>query len=102
MKRLLSQSGGVRTNAVVENGNVHLETVQNCTPILERNKRLQREYRERPQRGDYKHIATIPNIVLMKFKKEYGLDIFKREDLPKIEKLLQSNEYQYLRTVDKI
>lgn len=101
-KRILSQDGGVRTNVIVENGNAHIETVQDCKPIIERNKRLQREYRERPQKGDYKHIATIPNVVLMKFKKEYGLDIFKKDDLPKIEKLLHSNEFKYLRVVDKI
>lgn len=51
---------------------------------------------------DYKHFARVPLTVLMKWKDELGIDWNKPEDLPRIEKLLMSNEYKYLRTVDRI
>ena len=103
MKKLLSQNAdGSATVFHSQDNKIYLETVQDVQPILERNKRLQREYAEKRQTGDYKHIACIPNTVLMEFKKKFNLDIWNKDDLPKIEKLLKSNEYKYLRTVDRI
>jgi hypothetical protein len=47
------------------------------------------------------HIATIPNNVILQLKKDYGIDVFEKDDLPRLEKLLMSREFMYLRTVDK-
>lgn len=53
-------------------------------------------------KGDFKKIATIPNSVIMKFKQDHHLDINNRDDLKKIERLLMTNEYKYLRTCNRI
>lgn len=85
-------------------GSFAIEQIQDCASIVKYNKECQADT-SRKQRGikeDMYHIARIPVTVLMEWKKKYNLDWNRAEDLPKIEKLLSSNEYRYLRTVDKI
>ena len=51
-----------------------LEHVQDVEPILERNRML----RAQPQKSDWgRHIASIPNIVLVKWLNEEGADVLK-------------------------
>ena len=42
--------------------------------------------------------ASIPNIIVEKWKKEENLDIFRDEDWPKIRAKLNSEEFKFLRT----
>lgn len=42
--------------------------------------------------------ASIPNIIVEKWKKEEGLDIFNDNHWPKIREKLNSEEFKYLRT----
>lgn len=42
--------------------------------------------------------ASIPNIIVEKWKKEENLDIFRDEDWPKIKAKLNSEEFKFLRT----
>ena len=81
-----------------------IKTVQDCQPILEINKRKQNSHNTSRymDKGDYYHFASVPNTVLLEWKEKHGVDWNRPEDLPKIEKLLQSREYMYLRTVDRI
>ncbi|HEY1544975.1 MAG TPA: hypothetical protein VGG01_21465 [Xanthobacteraceae bacterium] len=51
-----------------------VEHIQDVEPILTRNKALQAE----PQRSDWgRHIATIPNVVLVKWMTEEGADVLR-------------------------
>lgn len=81
-----------------------IKTVQDVEGIIEHNKRKQNSNNTSryQDKGDYYHFATVPNTVLLDWKKKYNVDWTKKEDLPRIEKLLKSNEYRYLRTVDRI
>lgn len=85
-------------------GKTYIEEKQDVSHIIKRNKELQNwdSYQAAQSRNEYKHIATIPNNVIIKLKKEYGIDVFNNDDLPRLERLLMSNEFKYLRTVDKI
>ena len=47
---------------------------------------------------DFWHVAHFPDIVIMKWKTEYGIDVFSKEDWPKVRQLLNSNEWRHLRT----
>jgi hypothetical protein len=42
--------------------------------------------------------ASIPNIIVEKWKKEEGIDIFNNDDWPKIKAKLNSEEFKFLRT----
>jgi hypothetical protein len=45
-----------------------------------------------------KKVATIPNSIITKWLLEENIDVFKKEDWPKVKAKLNSNEFLYLRT----
>lgn len=79
-------------------------TEQDCQKVLDFNKACRNtpELRSNGLKNDFMHFARVPNNVIVKWKNDHNVDVFKKEDLPKIEKLLQSSEYKYLRSVDRI
>lgn len=107
-KRLLDYDPLTRTKTWHEydhqSGKTHIQTEQDVSGYLKRNKALQSSGYDQAQskRTGWKRIASIPNTVIMQIKKEHNIDVFNQDDLPKLEKLLQSNEFKYLRTVDRI
>lgn len=50
---------------------------------------------------DMLHFATIPDVVIMKLLHEYGVNVFDRNDYPKLFKLL-NGEFAYLKTTNMI
>ena len=82
----------------------YIQRTQNVEPYLEKNKKLANcpEYQAAGKKQDFMHIATIPNEVIVEIKDKHGIDVWNKDDLPKLERLLQSREYMYLRTVDRI
>ncbi len=75
------------------------ETVQDVEPILERNKALQNAG---PQRSDWgRHIATIPNVVLVKWLNEDGANVWRMssDEFGKfIRRKLDDPDWRHLRT----
>tara|TARA_R100000988_G_C3968182_1_gene150025 strand:+ start:280 stop:597 length:318 start_codon:yes stop_codon:yes gene_type:complete len=77
-------------------------SVQDVQPLLELNKK---EYNK-----DYIHggvetketgmrkVASIPLIIVEKWKRDHGIDMMNKDHWPKIKQLLNSNEYKFLRT----
>lgn len=82
----------------------HIQTIQNVEPYLKKNRRLQEhtEYKEAGKKQGFMHIATIPNNVIVQLKNEHGVDVWNKDDLPKLERLLNTREFAYLRVVDRI
>lgn len=76
-----------------------IESVQDVTPILERNKTLQRQDDGgwSPSR-DLRRAAAIPDIIILKWRREEGIDVFNRDHWPAVKRKLNSSEYRYLRT----
>lgn len=85
-------------------GNFKIQTVQDCESIVRFNKDCQNEesLKKNGIKNDFYHFARVPLTVLLEWKTKYNLDYNKKEDLPKIEKLLSSPDYKYLRTVNRI
>lgn len=76
----------------------HIEHVQDVQSILDRNKGAANSGINN-KKGDYWHFATIPNSVILKLKKEKGIDVYNKDDLKKLEVLIQRDpEWRYLRT----
>jgi len=78
-----------------------IEHVQDVEPILARNQAL----RAQPQRSDWgRHIATIPNVILVRWlNEEYArgntqLRMFTREFDEIVERKLRDPDWAYLRT----
>jgi len=74
-----------------------LEHVQDVAPILARNEAL----RSQPQKSDWgRHIATIPNVVLVKWMNEEGADVLRmsgHEFGEFIRKKLDDPDWRHLR-----
>ena len=107
MSKILSydpHSGITETFQGNGDGSFSIQTKQDCERIVRFNKACQNtpELKQNGIKSDYYHFARVPTTVLLEWKQKYGIDWNKKEDLPRIEKLLMSNEYRYLRTVDKI
>ena len=68
---------------------------QDVEPILEENK-------ARRNHGivgkDWRHAASIPNIIIEKWIKEKGVNVFNKDHMPKVKQLLNDPEWAYLRT----
>jgi hypothetical protein len=47
---------------------------------------------------DMRKVASIPLIVIEMWKSQYGVDIFNKNDMPKIKQLLNSPDWHMLRT----
>ena len=69
---------------------------QDVEPIIERNKMLQNEGPDR--RAFFRHHASVPLVVVEQWLSQ-GVNVFNKNDYPKVKKLLNSAEYKYLKTV---
>jgi GTP-sensing pleiotropic transcriptional regulator CodY len=79
---------------------VILENVQDIEPLLELNKKeLNKDYLYGGVETDgMRKVASIPLIIIEKWKRELGIDIMNKNDMPKVKKLLNDPEYRWLRT----
>lgn len=82
------------------------EIVQDVTPLLDRNKVFQNHGDMRWQGSEHgiKHVATIPLVVIAKWREMYGFDYFDPDPAVqrKVDDLLNSNEWRYLRTDNSV
>ena len=80
-------------------GKPYLQHIYDVEPILERNKALQTYDGLLPMErgeGNFRRVATFPNGIIEKWKKELGVDVMNREHLPKVMALLRQPEWRYL------
>jgi hypothetical protein len=68
---------------------------QDVEQILERNKRLANE--ATGKMGDMVHVASIPTVVQLKWLTEYGVDLTNKDHMPAVKRLLNSDEWRYLK-----
>lgn len=80
-----------------------IEQQQDCQRIVDHCKTLANDgsYKARGIKQDWYHFARVPNTVLVELMQKYNLDYNRREDLPKIEQVLQ-RDYKKLLTVNRI
>jgi hypothetical protein len=92
----------MRTEVLLDRaGTLIASATQDVEPILERNQHLRGE----PQASDWaRHVATIPNVILLKWLNEahargnVGLRIFTKEFDDLVARKLADPEWKYLRT----
>lgn len=72
--------------------------IQDCTPIIEDNKRaiIENDHQKQVKKGRV-HYARIPNVVIMKWKQELGVDVFNRNHKKKVMQLLEDPDWKYLK-----
>lgn len=76
-----------------------IETVQDVESILERNKALQSaDDAGWSASRDLRRAARIPDIVILKWRNEEGIDVFDPDHWPAVKRKLNSSEYRWLRS----
>jgi|TARA_R110000822_G_scaffold293891_1_gene415924 GTP-sensing pleiotropic transcriptional regulator CodY len=80
--------------------NVVLESIQDVKPLLELNKKeLNNDSTYGPQLNNgMRKVASIPLVIIEKWKRELGVDIYNKNDWPKIKQLLNDSDNRFLRT----
>jgi len=81
-------------------GQTHIEHKQDVEGIIELNKHLHNTTHQRDGiKKGWVHAAIIPEIVQIKWRKEFGIkNIYDEEYWPKVRALLNSPDYRYLKT----
>ena len=78
-----------------------IHSVQDVEPLLDLNKKEQTGDSMygtgRGPMGMHK-VASIPLVIIEKWKAELGVDVMNKDHMPKVKQLLNDPEYRYLRT----
>ena len=79
---------------------VVLHNTQDIQPILDMNKmEMNGDSPYGVQNNpDLRKVASIPLIIIEKWKRELGVDIYNKNDWPKIKQLLNDSDNRFLRT----
>lgn len=82
-----------------EDGSFAIETIEDVGRVLDWNKEehLYGRPAKRPGEMDAWHTARVPATVLVKWMNDYGICWWKKEHQPAMMRLLDSNEWRYLR-----
>lgn len=77
-----------------------IESVQDVQPFLEANKKAQTDGTNGwvSKDKEFRKAASIPNLVIEKWLKEDGIDVFNPDHWPAVKRKLNSNEWRHLRT----
>ena len=81
-------------------GEFAIEHVENLQPLIDSNKRLQQEDHKRAD--EMRLSARIPATVYYEWRNKFGVDLFNPDHKDGVRKLLNSPEYRYLKTTQRI
>lgn len=79
-------------------GDFAIQTFGDVQPILDFNKEMANSGDGYTPSRDMRRIASIPLVILEKWKNEMGVDIFNKDHARKIRQLLNDPDWRYLRT----
>jgi len=84
--------------------NAVFHRTQDVQPLLEMNKRELNN--DSPYGGvnaaGMRKVASIPLIIIEKWKRELGVDVMNKDHMPKVKQLLNDPEYKWLRTHESV
>lgn len=79
-------------------GQLIVHRTADVEPILERNKALAASGDGYTPSRELRRAASIPMAIIEKWRNELGVDVFNQDHMPAVRRLLNSNEYAFLRT----
>jgi hypothetical protein len=79
-------------------GNLIVHREADVEPLLEANKALATSGDGYSPSRELRRAASIPMAIIEKWKNELGVDVFNPDHRPAVRRLLNSNEYRFLRT----
>ena len=102
-KRLLDYDPLTRTSTYHWYDSVTDETTisyeQDVEPVLELNKAVQGidDFSKWGIQNNWWHVASVPLILVTKWMREDGINVFQKDHWPKVKRKLMDPEYRYLR-----
>lgn len=79
-------------------GSLIVHRLADVEPLLELNKALATSGDGYTPSRDLRRAASIPLAIIEKWRNEHGIDVFNPDHMPAVRRLLNSNEYAFLRT----
>lgn len=96
---VLNSNWGITTTIEETPEGIVSRTYQDYDPILEDNKAQYTSGDKGDLRGKWgRKIASIPLAVYLEWKQKFGIDALNKDHIKGVRRLLDSNEYLYLRT----
>lgn len=75
-----------------------VETVADVEPIIDLNKALANDGDGYSPSRELRRIASIPLVIVEKWKNEFGVDVFNKDHAQAVRRLLNDPDWRYLRT----
>ena len=84
-------------------GTTYVGAEQDVSLLLDQNAQMRNDpsYWKQGVKDCWAHCASIPNIVIEKWIKDYGVNVYNKDHNAKVKKLLNSPEWRYLKTTEK-
>lgn len=95
----LDKYGGITETLYEEGENQFIiKSICDIEPVLNEIKYLRETSNEgKSQSGDLYHVAKIPKIFVLRWNREYGVDVLSKENWPLLKRLLESPEFKAFR-----
>ena len=99
--RILESNGQYQTRLHCDDGEgsagFAIETIENVAPVIERNKQLSTSDGY-SQTREWRRIASIPLVVQLQWKQQYGVEVWNRNHLTAVKRLLNDPDWRWLRS----
>jgi hypothetical protein len=93
---------GVECWEDMNDGHLQIHHRQDVEPLLDYTRKLRNDgLTDDGIKNDMWHYAQIPPVVMMEWRDKYGVDLFNKDHIQAVYKLLNT-EYQYLKTTTKV
>ena len=106
MKRLLDYNADTGVREIFESTDAGFNIIyeQDVEPIFDRNKEAANagKWGDNDARSEFRKVADIPAVIQMEWLTKHGIDILNRNHWAGVKRMLNSNEYRYLRTNEVI
>ena len=81
-------------------GQFAIEHIEDIQPLIDSNKRLQQE--DHLMKDEFRLSARIPVTVVYEWKNKFGVDVFNNNHKDAVRRLLNSPDYKYLKTTNRV
>jgi hypothetical protein len=81
-------------------GEFAIEHIEDIKPLIDSNQRLRDN--DHSSKDEFRLSARIPLTVVYEWKNKYGVDINNKNHMEAVKKLLNSPDYRYLKTTNRV
>ncbi len=103
MTKLLVDASESHREGVVFNGDsMSWQFKGDPQPTLDQNHRIRNGFdHAKSKKAGWELIASIDNTIALLWLTQYGIDVFKKEHMPRVIRLLNDPDWKFVKTVDE-